>query len=801
MPSPDSQNRDVVALPFVGREQELAELETAIASEEGQLILVVGPWQHGKSELLRALHRRNFEALRKSHSRFSLRYDLNRNDDSEAFLRCLRDDLLQIKGLTRRRLVRRVPARPDQIRGLVGAPFALASAIPWLKPLSEAGKDLAASLVPESHRLPREDLLIVLNAVARKLSGDQRLVLIFDPQEYLHESSGPDWVSLCDRLPDRVKVVIAQRPDDNIVSYGPAMTHPRIRRIPCDPLMTLPREPADKLVEYAAHHPRARFAALGSDGLVKLKRICWERWAGHPLLLSLVLPALPLAPADKDEVLNAAVVAPRGFDEVMQQRWHDVLAIAEDAADVLRALAVLAAPTLLDALAGLLNTSTDSVRRAAAHRAVQTLIKPRPPLSTELEILHISCGEFILAPANTDVEQKKALHGRAAQMYADRLKVRPTDPQALVGVLRHLGDSGDHESLRVAVRHHVPEMGRLRLWRPALRAVEQALGPERALSESERAPLLAMAGNLLYNLGERQRARDQQEEALFIYRKLAEAEPGAYLPDLAMTLNNLANLLRNLGERAQALEHYEEALSIRRKLAAAEPGTYLPNVATTLNNLGSLLSDLGERGPARQHFEEALSIRRKLAAAEPGAYLPDVAGTLNNLGSLLSDLGERGPARQHYEEALSIRRKLAAAEPGTYLPNVATTLNNLGNLLSALGERAQARKDYDEALSIRRKLAAAEPGAYLPNVATTLNNLGNLLSALGERAQARKDYEEALSIRRKLAAAEPRAFRERLRAVVNNASIFAQESGISANHWPALREALETLERLDREAQ
>jgi tetratricopeptide (TPR) repeat protein len=663
MPSPESQNRNVVALPFVGREQELADLAAAIASEEGRLILVVGPWQHGKTALLRELHRRNAASMRGLRPRFSLLYDLNRNDDSQAFFAALQSDLLKIKGLTWWRLVRGAPGTPDELKALVGLPFSLLGRIANATEVARAAKELAQSLVAGENRLPRERLLLVLSAVARRLKGHQRLVLMFDPQEYLHESCGPDWVWLAERLPQRVAVIIAQRDDDKIATCDHARVHARIRRVPEDALDVLSRAASDELVEYAASNPISRLEALGEQGLRELQELCWERWRGHPLLLHLVLPGLPATPRDKQVILNAATEMPVQFDALMERRWDDVLLGTPQGADALRCLSVLAARNTLDTVASVLGIPPAEVRTAVAHPAVKPLLKPRAPRSDELEILHISCADYILALANTDLERKRDLHRRAAQMYADRLKVRPSDREALVGVLAQVGQSGNDESLRVAIRTYVAEMARLRLWRPALRAVEQALREDTRLPEPERGLLLGTGGNLLSELGERAQARKYYEEALSTYRKVAEAEPGAYLPDVAMTLNNLGTLLSDLGERAQALEHYEEALSIRRKLAAAEPG------------------------------------------------------------------------------------------------------------------------------------------AYLPNVATTLNNLGNLLSALGERAQARKDYEEALSIRRKLAAAEPRAFRERLRAVVNNASIFAQESGISANHWPALREALETLERLDREAQ
>jgi tetratricopeptide (TPR) repeat protein len=67
-------------------------------------------------------------------------------------------------------------------------------------------------------------------------------------------------------------------------------------------------------------------------------------------------------------------------------------------------------------------------------------------------------------------------------------------------------------------------------------------------------------------------------------------------------------------------------------LASANPEAFLPNVASTLNNLAVLYSDTQRLPESEAAYEEALDIRRKLASANPEAFLPDVAMTLNNLG-------------------------------------------------------------------------------------------------------------------------------------------------------------------------
>jgi len=124
-------------------------------------------------------------------------------------------------------------------------------------------------------------------------------------------------------------------------------------------------------------------------------------------------------------------------------------------------------------------------------------------------------------------------------------------------------------------------------------------------------------------------------KALTIYRALAEANPAAYRPDVAMTLNNLANLYRDTQRLGEAEQAYREALTIRRALAETNPAAYRPDVATTLNNLAVLYSDTQRLGEALAAAQEAVELYRALAAQRPDAFTPDLATSLGALGSIL----------------------------------------------------------------------------------------------------------------------------------------------------------------------
>ena len=161
-----------------------------------------------------------------------------------------------------------------------------------------------------------------------------------------------------------------------------------------------------------------------------------------------------------------------------------------------------------------------------------------------------------------------------------------------------------------------------------------------------------------------------------------------------------------------ALPLYEEALTIRRRLAEANPQTYLPDVAMTLNNLAILQADTNEFPAALEAYTEALTIRRRLAEANPQTYLPDVAMTLNNLAILQKATNEFPAALEAYTEALTIYRRLAEANPQTYLPDVAMTAMNLSIFyLQAMSDRERSLGYAREALVAALPFAEVLPAA------------------------------------------------------------------------------------------
>jgi tetratricopeptide (TPR) repeat protein len=119
----------------------------------------------------------------------------------------------------------------------------------------------------------------------------------------------------------------------------------------------------------------------------------------------------------------------------------------------------------------------------------------------------------------------------------------------------------------------------------------------------------------------RERAARVDHLLLARFQEAQESAPSEQNQSLyAMFANNLANMLSDLGRREEALAQAEEAVRIRRELAGQRPDAFLPDLAKSLAVLGSVIA--AERPEeAIVSFAEAVRILSPFFAARPQAHL------------------------------------------------------------------------------------------------------------------------------------------------------------------------------------
>jgi tetratricopeptide (TPR) repeat protein len=212
--------------------------------------------------------------------------------------------------------------------------------------------------------------------------------------------------------------------------------------------------------------------------------------------------------------------------------------------------------------------------------------------------------------------------------------------------------------------------------------------------------------------------------------KIFEANLGPNHPDVAISLNNLGHLLQLTNRLAEAEPLERRALAIDQK----SYGPDHPRVARGLNNLPKLLQATNRLAEAEPMMRRALAIDER----SYGLDHPEVAIDLNNLALLLGDTNRLAEAEPLYRRALTIDER----SHGPDHPKVAIRLNNLALLLQTTNRLAEAEPLKRRALAIDEK----SYGPDHPSVARDLNNLAQLLQATNRLAEAEPLMRRALAI-------------------------------------------------------
>ena len=92
---------------------------------------------------------------------------------------------------------------------------------------------------------------------------------------------------------------------------------------------------------------------------------------------------------------------------------------------------------------------------------------------------------------------------------------------------------------------------------------------------------------------------------------------------------------------AEAEQHYNQALKLYRRLAQQDAATYLPYVAATLNNLALLEQSENRVAEARALFAEDLDLFQQLYERDPRRY----GGDVSRVRASLQQLDEKGPSQ------------------------------------------------------------------------------------------------------------------------------------------------------------
>ena len=201
-----------------------------------------------------------------------------------------------------------------------------------------------------------------------------------------------------------------------------------------------------------------------------------------------------------------------------------------------------------------------------------------------------------------------------------------------------------------------------------------------ALGIEERASVLATLGRAEWRAWRMQDAHAHLDMAMNLYRQLGDRRGEG------LVLSYLGSVHGGQGRMKESQHHFEAALAIQCELGNRG------YEANTLRGLGVLHADQGRSEEARAIYEAALATYRDLGDRRGEGI------TLGFLGGLHADQGRMEEARAHYEASIAIHRELGDRD------YEGTTLSNLGLVHNVQGRKAEARALFEAALAMAREL-------------------------------------------------------------------------------------------------
>lgn len=244
--------------------------------------------------------------------------------------------------------------------------------------------------------------------------------------------------------------------------------------------------------------------------------------------------------------------------------------------------------------------------------------------------------------------------------------------------------------------------------------------PATQTRDSDRAKALNAVGLLAWNQSDFPAAQAHHEESLAIHRETGDQM------GMARSLNSLGLVAWSRGEYAVARPLFEESLERDHQMG----GTSLrPRI---LNNLGLIAWKQGDYTAAQALMEECLALQK-----ESGDTW-GVASTLNNLGGVAFDSNDTEGAYAFFQECLALRRQMDD------LWGLACALDNLGIVVQHQGDMETARNLYEDGLKIRRELGNRQ------DIAGSLGNLGGIAMRKGDFEKAHTLFTESLNLFREI---------------------------------------------------
>lgn len=626
---------------FVGRKAELQQFKKVIEDPQGQAVLVVGHRGMGKTWLINRM-----AELAQNHPNLKcgcVRYEVTPTDGVDSILELMMDhafDAAQVSEKSFDGTSRRL----EQWRALLN--------------VIKVG-DLLKSLHRDIKRNTRDQFSELLDLVSGRMKEDQRAIFIIDPEKYMQKDSDQSWAIVVKGLPDKIKLIFAQRTEDVLVESATFAALDNISRIPEERLDVLEEQAVDELLNQRVPD---------MDYTVTEVRKILSKYKGHPYALQ---GALDLLKAGTK--LGELPQDPTG---IATAQWKELCKRGKYAIRLFKAFAILEVGVPDEVVTAVSETDTDTLQSVQADNFLGGLLREE---GYGKRIYHAIMADYIVHQIS-DAE-KKEYHGRAVDVYRERLH-RETKPDALAAIrlAEHVLPAKDETAfVQTFVNECTTPLVNLGLLDAAIGLSELALGHVKK-SSVEEAALLGNLGPLYRRRGDLDKAEQLHVEALEINQKLGRLEGSA------LQYGNLGLIYEMRGDLDKAENMHQKSLETAKKLG-------LQNIIVSeYGNLACIYQKQGDLDKAEEIHNKVLDIEDKLGD------LHIVATVYGNLGIIYRKRGDLDKAEQMFMKSLEIDEKIGRLE------GIANDYSNLGVVCEQRGDVEKAGEYLEKAVELFKKI-------------------------------------------------------------------------------------------------
>ncbi len=676
---------------FVGRQAELDRFREILEDPRGQAVVVVGQAGMGKTWLIDRMAQ-----LATQHPTLKcawVRYEVTPTDSPDSTMALMMDNAFEA-AQTSEGSFDMTDRRRAQWMALLKA----------IIPKGREMAELLASLRRDPQKHTREQFLERLRLISKRMGPDGRALFVVDPEKLMCPGCADSWRLVARELPEKVKFLFAQRPEDELINSSNFMALENIVRLPAERLGVLTAGEVDDLV-------RLRADEIGQPALAL--RAAMNRYQGHPYAIQAALGIIKKTRCIEDLPQDPT------DERIAATQWQQICSSA-DAIRLFEAYAILevAVPRSVVQTVSGLNTST--MKRLLGDPYLRGLLREE---GQGQRIYHAILAGHVRG--QIDQTERQALHTQAALAYRTSLreaKEQRKAPVALAAVRlpEHvLAAEGPSAFVVAFINECAVPLLNLGLLDAAMGLSQRSLNVVEEDSINE-AVVIGWLGLIHGTRGNVDEAEEMHKRALEIYHKRG------WLEGMSTEYGNLGLIYRTRGDLDAAEVMYNKAFEIDEKLGRLE------GMANQYGNLASIYQTRDDLDEAERMLNKALQIDQKLGRLE------GMASDYGNLGLIHRARGDLSRAEKAFSIALEIEQKLGRLE------GIANQSTNLGLTYEARGDLDMAEKMYNVAIEINQRLGRLE------GVAIQYGNLGLIYRTRGDLDRAEWMLNKSLKVNQKL---------------------------------------------------